>query len=54
MLNKILYSLWMALMVGIGFYVPDYFNGVFDRANIAVPIAVFFNTMLVMLIYSEK
>jgi len=41
MLSRILFALGIALLCGIGFYIPDYFKGVFDRADIAAPMIAF-------------
>jgi hypothetical protein len=54
MRERILISLYMAVCVGVGFYIPDYFNGVLDRANIAVPITAFGIALLTMTLFGKE
>ena len=54
MREKILTSLSIAVCYGVGFYIPDYFNGVFDRANIAVPTTAFCIALLTMTLFGKE
>jgi len=54
MRERILISLYMAVCVGVGFYIPDYFTGVFDRANIAVPTTAFCIALLTMTLFGKE
>jgi len=48
MLERILFALAMAIVCGIGFYMPDYVKGTLDRADIAVPMMAFVASFITM------
>lgn len=53
MLKNVVISLVNAILIGIGFYIPDYFAGVFDRANIVAPLIAFGATFITLTFWDK-
>ena len=47
-------SLWVAFVITLGFYIPDYIKGVYDRADAVVPLLAFGTAFLTLTFYGEE
>lgn len=45
-MDKVKTALLVAVMVSIGFLIPDVIRGTFDRADVAVPLVAFISAFL--------
>lgn len=53
MINRILHSLLISFFVSVGFILPDYFKGVIDRADVAVPMIAFGTAFLTLTFWGK-
>ncbi len=52
-MNNVIKALWIALVVSVGFLIPDFVKGTFDRADVAAPMVAFCTALLTLMFYGK-
>lgn len=52
-MSTVVKALWIALFVSVGFLIPDYVKGTFDRADVATPMVAFGTALLTLMFYGK-
>lgn len=52
-MSTVIKALWIALVMSVGFLIPDFVEGTFDRADVAAPMMAFCTALLTLMFYGK-